>query len=294
MNDIIIGSIGNYSKEQLYPFVKSLNSCGFLGRKILMSYNSSAELTQWLTENGIEVYNVEHDIFGNKIDKFPCHSGMIDRTSTDLLIHHHRFYSYWRLFNELGLSEIKDKYRYILHVDIKDIIFQLNPSDYFDKFMYKSIIASSEYLKYEVEKWNAELSITNTGPYIHEYLVKYSDVYNVGSFVTNVQDFVDICLLMYLLCYRREKLNDQPSMAILFNTAYKDKVYTATMKDGFILQCGTIAEPTTFQKYKSHFKELPPIILNGRICNSDGKIFTAVHQYERVPKFKQLLEEKYQ
>jgi hypothetical protein len=119
-------------------------------------------------------------------------------------------------------------------------------------------------------------------------------VYNVGSFVTNVQDFVDICLLMYLLCYRREKLNDQPSMAILFNTAYKDKVYTATMKDGFILQCGTIAEPTTFQKYKSHFKELPPIILNGRICNSDGKIFTAVHQYERVPKFKQLLEEKYQ
>ena len=289
--DCVIGAIGNYNYDQIKYWVNSLNRSGFSGRKILLSYNSNFELVHELVKNGIEVYEMTHDSFAHKVEDFPCHTGYITKENTELLVHHIRFWHMYQLIKELG----EQNFRYIIHTDVRDVVFQQNPSLKLNNLSQtgKTIVAPSEYLTYDIEKWNQELGLTNFGAYIHNFILKDSLVYNVGSFAAETTDFLNICLMTYLMCYRRNKLADQPSQAILFNTVLKDKLYTATMKDGWALQCGTIAETNTYEKYKQYFKELPPIIKDGYVCNSSGDVFSIVHQYERVPEFKNLLERKF-
>jgi hypothetical protein len=100
--------------------------------------------------------------------------------------------------------------------------------------------------------------------------------------------------LTYLLTYRRNKLADQPAQAILFKTAFKDKVITVGTKDAWALQCGTLLENK--ERFKDVFDKSAqqPILKDGVVYNENNEPYVIVHQYERIPELKKALEEKYQ
>lgn len=297
--DIVIGAVGDYHYDQIKFWVNSLKVSGFKGRKILLSYNSNPDLVTELTFQGIEVYDMDRNMFAEPVPKFESHTGKVTKENTDILVHHVRFYHMWQLINQLGKHNIGN----VIHTDVRDVVFQTNPSEWLDNFGYttepgrgknvgKTIIAPSEYLTYAEEPWNRELGTTNFGPYVYENILKGSLVYNVGSFAAEVDDFLNLSLMTYLLCYRRNKLADQPSQAILFNTVFKDKVYTAETKDAWALQCGTLLE--NHVRFKDQLRGKLPAIKDGKVVNEEGTPYVIVHQYDRVPEFKTLLEYKYQ
>jgi len=117
-------------------------------------------------------------------------------------------------------------------------------------------------------------------------------VYNVGSFAATVDYFLQLSMMTYLLCYRRNKLADQPSQAILFSTVFKDRVYTAETRDAWALQCGTLLE--NYTRFKDQLRGKLPSIKEGVIVNENETPYCIVHQYDRVPEFRTLLENKYQ
>jgi hypothetical protein len=311
-DDIVIGAIGNYSWDQIKYWVNSLNRCGFQGRKIL-SYNSKPELIKQLTDNGIEVFPVQSDAFGMR-DNFEFHTGHVDKNTTDILIHHLRFFHAWQLLSEMPIAcadRMGGSGQRIIHTDVRDLIFQSNPTSWLDEKerCLKSslievpapllprgqyIVAPSEYIHYHNEPWNKDLSITNFGVHIHNQIVDKSLVYNVGSFAATVNTFKDLCLMTYLLTYRRDKLADQPAQAILFKTAFKDKVVTVSTADGWALQCGTLLENK--ERFKDVFEKSAqqPTLKDGIVYNEKNEPFVLVHQYERIPELKKALEEKYQ
>jgi hypothetical protein len=293
MNNVVIGAIGNYKFDQIKYWVNSLNRSGFKGKKILLSYNSNQELISQLKDNGIEVYDVKHDSFGRTVQEFPCHTGKVDANSTEWLVHHMRFFHMWQLIQELKKD---NKIGYIIHTDVRDIVFQENP----DTWLYehslmndnRPIIAPSEYLTFKEENWNQELALTNYGGFIYDKIIKDSLVFNVGSFASPLDEFCNICLMTYMLTYRRNKLSDQPAHALLFNTILKDKVFVADTRSAWSMQFGTMHE--NFNKYKEQLRGEPARInSSGKVVNECGNPYVILHQYERVPEFKTLLESKY-
>jgi hypothetical protein len=63
-------------------------------------------------------------------------------------------------------------------------------------------------------------------------------------------------------------------------------------EEGWAAQLGTTG-PQIAGKYGSRLVEKSPTIVYNTVCTSDGTPFAIVHQYDRVPELKELIEKKY-
>ncbi|NDB84567.1 MAG: hypothetical protein EB127_17970, partial [Alphaproteobacteria bacterium] len=83
---------------------------------------------------------------------------------------------------------------------------------------------------------------------------------------------------------------DQAAYNILLALkTYRDVTNVANSEDGWAAQLGTTGPQTAC----GPLIEAKPILVDGVVCTSEGKPFTIVHQYDRVPEWKQLIESKY-
>jgi hypothetical protein len=74
---------------------------------------------------------------------------------------------------------------------------------------------------------------------------------------------------------------------------YKDVVLQATQASGWACQAGTVADPTKMDTFRPNLLEDEPIFVDGTVLTSTGKPFCIVHQYDRVPSWRQHVMEKY-
>ena len=63
-------------------------------------------------------------------------------------------------------------------------------------------------------------------------------------------------------------------------------------EDGYAAQLGTTG-PQIQNKYGDKVVEKTPILVDNLVCTSNEQVFSLVHQYDRVPEWKKLIEEKY-
>ena len=75
--------------------------------------------------------------------------------------------------------------------------------------------------------------------------------------------------------------------------SYKDITNFAMSEDGYAAQLGTTG-PQIAGKYGSKLVEKNPILVDNMICTSEGVPFSIVHQYDRVPEWKKIIEAKYE
>ena len=64
-------------------------------------------------------------------------------------------------------------------------------------------------------------------------------------------------------------------------------------EDAWACQLGTTADPNKLQQFKPFILEPLPRLINGKITTSTGVPFTIVHQYDRVPAWKEIIEVQY-
>jgi hypothetical protein len=74
---------------------------------------------------------------------------------------------------------------------------------------------------------------------------------------------------------------------------YKSVARYMTSEEGWACQLGTTADPSKLEQFKPFLLEPSPIMKDGEVATSAGKAFTIVHQYDRVPEWKKVIEEKY-
>jgi hypothetical protein len=86
---------------------------------------------------------------------------------------------------------------------------------------------------------------------------------------------------------------DQAALNVLLNMKpYKDITNFAMSEDGYAAQLGTTG-PQIKDKYGNKLVENAPILINDMVCTSNGTPFAIVHQYDRVPEWKKVIESKY-
>lgn len=271
--DIIVGCMSGYMPEAIKPWVNSIQRCGFEGDKYVISFGLPDETIQYLKDGGFEIHHFKQ---GNR----------------HIVVE--RFYALYELLKEFESKSIK--YRYIITTDVKDVIFQRNPSEWLSKFLTThDCLVSSECLTYENEDWgNNNLMVSY--PHLYESN-KNNIIYNAGTIAGEVSYMKDFFLHIFHLSLMGQDMQpDQAAMNILIHMKpFKQNTLFAWQKDGWCCQLGTTLDPKIRDKYSGRLWEPPPYYSdNGIVFNpNNNQPFHLVHQYDRVPELKEKIIEKY-
>lgn len=277
--DLIVGCYTNYDWHKIKYWANSIDRSGFTGDKFMLVYNSDFYTVQKLLENKFKIWAFNRDD-ARQIFFWP----------NQLIIVVQRFYDLWRFFSNMDLSE----YRYVVHTDVKDIVFQTNPSDWLTANMGDAkILASSESLQYQHEPWGNE-NIANSFPMIYDKMHD-QPIWNCGVQAGDPKVMKDLWLQIWLLCQNNRVLNpDQAAYNVLLNLEpYKSMTKFIGSEAGWACQAGTTVDPSKIQGYRPHLLEPEPIWKNDLACTSTGIPHAILHQYDRVPAWNSIIERKF-
>ena len=283
MKDIVVGCITGYTFDKIKPWVNSLDRSGFDGVKVMICYNVDYATVEELVKRQYTVL-----AFGknDNLKKFEY------KENFSIVVE--RFLHMWYF-----LKKFQGQYRYIISTDVKDVIFQTNPSEWLEKNIGdKEINVACESIHYKDEDWGNHNLFKAFGPLVHDHN-KDNLIYNAGTVSGKFDTMLDFFLNVYMLCNGTSHFTeggggpDQAAVNILLNMkSYKDITNFAMSEDGYAAQLGTTG-PQVAGKYADKLVEKSPILVDNMVCTSDGRPFSIVHQYDRVPEWKQMIEKKY-
>lgn len=281
MKDVVIGCITNYNFDQIRPWVNSLDSSGFSGLKIMVCYNIPYSLATELSQRNYSIL-----AFGKNDQK-----EMLHYSDESFNICLERFYHMWYFLTKM---REKEQFRYLVSTDVKDVIFQKNPSEWLENNLGDKLInVASESIRYCDEEWGDNNLKLSFGPVIHQ-AHNQNEIYNAGTISGDFNTLVDLFLTIYLSCGNSPKFvpggggPDQAALNILLQTtAYKNITRFTKSEEAWAAQLGTT------KKYKNELLEPEPIMIDDMVCTSKGNPYYIVHQYDRVSSWKQAIEKKY-
>jgi len=257
MKDLVISAIANYLPEKIKIYIESLNDSGFDGDKVMICYNLPNETIEYLTSKGWECYGAE--LVGH-----PHMKRLIDM--------------WWFLQNDERI------WNRIITTDVRDIVWQTNPSNWLSANLHSEIIVASECIKNEDEPWAHKNIHEGYGPMFWD-LIKENTVANVGVIAGKYQSVKDLLQLVWLVSQAGNIVHftDQSALNLIVNNSLlNDKI---EINSNFALQVDTLTKDARFEK-KSYSIE------NGMVMN--GEIpYVLVHQYDRNQELNNLIENKY-
>jgi hypothetical protein len=277
MKDLIVGCATNYDWSKLKFWVNSINASGFEGDKVLILMNCDKDTVQKVTDAGFSIIAFNQDADGNLIYQ------------SQLMVHVERFVHIYKLLKD-------NQYRFVITTDVKDVIFQKNPIEWIEKNLpeKEDLIFSSESLKYKDEPWGRENLTQCYGQGIYEDF-KNNTIFNVGVLAGRGHAMKDLVLQLFLNCINRPiPIVDQAVFNVMISRhPYINSSMYTTSETGWACQLGTTADPSKIDLFKPVLLEPSPKLEGDKVVTSEGIEYTIVHQYDRVPDWKKVIEAKY-
>ena len=277
MKDVIIGCATNYDWSKLKYWVNSINQSGFEGDKVLVLMNCDKDTVQKVTDAGFSIIAFNQDGEGNLTYQ------------SQLMVHVERFIHIHKLLKS-------NDYRYAITTDVKDVIFQKNPIEWLENNLPNGddLIFSSESLKYKDEPWGRENITQCYGQGIYEDF-KNNTIFNVGVLAGRGYAMKDLTLQLFLNCLNRPiPIVDQAVFNVMISRhPYLRTSLYAASEDGWACQLGTTADPNKIDEFGPYLLEPLPKLENNKVVTSTGIEYTIVHQYDRNPEWKKVIEAKY-
>jgi hypothetical protein len=276
MRDLIIGCSTNYDWSKLKYWVNSINRSGFEGDKVLILMNCDKNTVDKLIEEKFTLIGFNKDENENLVHQ------------SSLPVHTERFL---HIYNFL-----KDRdYRYVITTDVKDVVFQKNPIEFLEKeCVNKNLVFSSESIRYKDEPWGDNNLKETFGPYVYEQF-KNEEIFNVGVLAGHGYAIRDLALNIFLSCINRPiPICDQSTFNVMISrNPYNSLSKYTRSEEGWAAQLGTTGDPSKSSQFDSVLLEPKPKLKDGLITTSTGKEFYIVHQYDRVPDMRKVIEEKF-
>jgi hypothetical protein len=282
MKDVVIGCITNYTFEHIKIFCNSLDKSGFTGYKVMVVYNVPKSTVDELQSRGWIVMSFNYD---EKNQWYYYKENF--RIMCDRQLHYHQ-----------ALEQLNEEFgdvRYVIAPDPKDVIFQLNPSEWLEKNLGdKKINVGSESVRYRDETWGRANLQEAFGEMVYDRC-KDNLIYNCGTISGEWKTMSELFLNIYLLCIGSP--NQTPDQAAL-NTLlsldiYKNITRFTTSEESWACQAGTTVDERKLIQYGDKIVEPSPKLDGDIVKTNSGIPFTLIHQYDRIPEWNKILTEKY-
>jgi hypothetical protein len=288
--DLVVGVMSNYDYHKIEPWIVSLKRSGFTGDIAMICFNVNANTIRKLAAQGVEIYAYGQDSAGNTVFN-SSRAVVVDR---------------FRALYEFGIhADWKNRYRYIVTTDVKDVIFQSDPIKFLEKHAEdgKKINVGSECLEYADEPWGNENMFNSYPKFVYDNM-KTKTIYNCGTISGSMAEMHDLFLAIYLLSIGSPVYNpDQAAINILLNMKpWSTITRFCDMQSGYAVQLGTTADPNKLESFRPNLLEhkLPYLHPEGdgivRVSHNDGEdkiIPSIVHQYDRIPSWNKIIDAKY-
>jgi len=278
MKDLIIGGATNYDWSKLKYWINSINQSGFQGDKVLILMNCDKDTVKKVSDAGFMVVGFQQDSQGNLI--YP---------QTGRAPHVERFL---HIYNFLSQNE----YRFVVTTDVKDVIFQKDPIKYISATLTedKNLMFASESMYYRDEPWGNQNLFETFGEFIYNNF-KNNEIYNVGVLAGRGHAVRDlICNIFVSTQGKPIPICDQSTFNFMISMSpYRETSVYLRSEDAWAAQLGTTADPTKIEQFKPFLIEAQPKMNENEVTTSTGIPFTIVHQYDRVPQWRKVIEAKY-
>lgn len=262
---IILGCITKYKPDDIRPFVESIEQTGYKGKKIMMVYEVPQETIDYLKSKGWDLYQNE--------------------LQQHIILQ--RFRDIYKLLEQFPNEDV-------VWCDVKDVIFQKDPTDWIELNMDEQLLAFSECITMKDDPWACVNSGTSF-PLEWEWLQNKVS-YCAGTIVGDSDYLRDLFINIYrwsMTTANSEQLSDQAAYNVLINLyPFMDCVQKVKQEEGFVTQLGTVLVKK--DEFKDVLLEPTPIVSSDYIVsNQKGEPFCLVHQYDRIPEFKEFIYKKY-
>jgi hypothetical protein len=240
--------------------------------------NCDKDTAQKVTDAGFSIIAFNQDADGNLTYQ------------SQLMVHVERFIHIYKLLKSTD-------YRYVITTDVKDVIFQKNPVQWLEENLpegHEDLVFSSESIKYKDEPWGRQNITECYGQGIYEDF-KNNTIFNVGVLAGRGHAMRDLTLQLFLNSLNRPiPIVDQAVFNIMVSRHpyVKTSMYMKS-EDGWACQLGTTADPSKIDSFRPFLLEPSPKLEGDKVVTSEGIEYTIVHQYDRVPEWKKVIEEKY-
>lgn len=282
MKDVVIGCITNYTFDKIQYFVNSIDRSGFTGYKVMVVYNVPFSTVDELQKRNwivIAFNKDENKGWYTYKDNF--------RIMCDRQLHYHQ--TLQQLNEEFG------DLRYVMALDPKDVVFQYNPSEWLERNMGdKKINVGCESLRYEDEPWGKNNLIESFGEYIYERC-KGNLIFNCGTVAGDWKTMSELFLNIYLMCIGSpNQTPDQAALNTLLSLdVYKNVTRFTMSEEGWACQAGTTIDEKVLRTSKDKLVEPQPYLDGDIVKTNAGLIYALVHQYDRIPEWKSVIENKF-
>jgi hypothetical protein len=277
MKDLIVGCSTNYDWAKLKYWINSINQSGFEGDKVLILMNCDKDTVQKVSNAGFSIIAFNQDRDGNLTYQ------------SNLMVHVERFVHIYKLLKD-------NDYRYVITTDVRDVIFQKNPVDWLEENLpaQDDLVFSSESMRYKDEPWGRENITQCYGQGIYDDF-KNNVIFNVGVLAGRGHAMKDLVLQLFLNCINRPiPIVDQAVFNVMISRHpyLKSSIYMKS-EDGWACQLGTTVDPSKIEQFRPHLLEPSPKLEGDKVVTSTGIEYTIVHQYDRVPEWRKVIEAKY-
>ncbi len=271
--DLIIGAYSNYKFDLLKPWINSIKETGFDGDIVLVAIDPDPHTVEQVEQVGVKVIKAKNE--------------------TKQMIHMQRFLHVYNFLKWNGAL-----YRYVITTDVRDVIFQKNPSEYLQKTFGSrtgGIIAQSEAIMIKDEAWNRDNIIKNFGQYFYIDVCE-NEVYNVGILSGTTQYIKDLCFHLYQMSSNRpDWVADQAAYNMMLSyKPWSDVAIKTKLSDAWAINAHVTNKPDQLEQFSPYLLEKRPYMKDGIVYNAEGKPFTIVHQYDRVPEWMEYYMKKFQ
>ena len=275
-NDAIVGVGINYSWKEFKNYAVSLDRCGFQGRRILFVHNISSAARTALAHLGFEL-----------IEYTPKKVVVVDRFKA---IHD------WLAENQEGL-------RYVILSDIRDVVFQTDPSEWFEAHAGEAkIFGTSEFIFFRNESCNPFWVEQLYGRKTLDTLLAKEEVICAGTICGEAEAVKRLTLRIYESSTDRHG-DDQAALNVLLRTEFKDEMRIPTPEEGFVITVGWYLIGTTNEHLhqgdtevgkRSNLRTNPPVLRDGIVYPHGSETpYCVVHQYERGTRWEPEIDKKY-
>lgn len=300
LKDVIIGVVDNYNWDKIKYWANSIKASGFTGHKALIVYNMDAATVKRLEEEQFILVGAgAYDKDAGFSYPHPSDRIMVDR--------------FFHIYNFLNLLATPEEVGRVIITDVRDVVFQDNPTIRLDELLTAGheIILGSENLKYKDEPWGANNMQQSFGQYFYEGIAD-EEIYCAGV-IAGMGDVVkDFCLNLWMICRGAAPQipggggPDQAAMNIMIGMEHVTYMVKRTRpSDGWVVHAGTSMPAIEAgsggigEAYKHNPNMLLPFIEDveystiGKFVRANGEKLAIVHQWDRVPAWKEIVEENY-
>ena len=271
--DLVLGVVKNYDWPQLRAYAGSLTRSGFSGTKLLFVNNISTPARLHLVRLGFTLI----DFFCDDRDGFIIRGRFKPVTEY--------------------LSANYQNYRYIIWTDVRDVVFQTNPSTWLETHLSPNqLLGAKECWKIKDEGFNNRWA-RETTPEAYEWL-KEEEACCGGTLAGTAEAVTAVLNGIYAMVRDNPQANDQGALNYLLRKTFKEIARVPKMEEGFAVMAAAFHTPT-FNSYVDASIPLTDDIPlfdkeNGVVLAPNSNIlFSIVHQYDRDASWIPIIEGKY-